>query len=76
MARSGIVWHVLRLVVCPFKKYERERERERERAIFSIFKKMKLLYPGCLIKVTVRMGVNLFYCRCLVAFDFQTSPKL
>ena len=31
MARSGIVWHVLRLVVCPFKKYERERERERER---------------------------------------------
>ena len=72
MARSGIVWHVLRLVVCPFKKYESERER----AIFSIFKKMKLLYPGCLIKVTVRMGVNLFYCRCLVAFDFQTSPKL
>ena len=26
MARSGIVWHVLRLVVCPFKKYESERE--------------------------------------------------
>ena len=75
MARSGIVWNVLRVVLCPFKKYERERERERESYI-SIFKKMKVLYPGCLIKVTVRMGVNLFYCGCLVAFDFQTSPKL
>ena len=79
MARSGIVWNVLRVVLCPFKKYESKRERERERereSDISIFKKMKVLYPGCLIKVTVRMGENLFYCGCLVAFDFQTSPKL
>ena len=38
-------------------------------------KKMKVLYPGCLIKVTVRMGVNLFYCGCLVALDFHTDGK-
>ena len=52
----------------------RERERERESDI-SIFKKMKVLYPGCLIKVTVRMGVNLFYCGCLVALDFHTDGE-
>ena len=50
MAKSGFVWNVLRIVLCPFKKYESEREREREReSNISIFKKMKVLYPGCLI---------------------------
>ena len=36
---------------------------------------MKVLYPGCLLKVIVRMGVNLFYCGCLVALDFHTDGE-
>ena len=39
MARSGIVWNVLRVVLCPFKKYESKRERERERAILAFSRK-------------------------------------